>query len=153
MAIYLDFDCKYTLFFLLLQAFRTFSVILRVVFGNYSVILGVKNRNYSFFGGHKKAPCMTCILSDTEAQRVFMYSIPDSDLSPVHDLINIFSVPILGRFLWFSVPILGIMTSSQPLFVRHCLFRKTLNYSFFPTFLLLFLHNWKISCIFALEII
>lgn len=33
---------------------------------------------------------MTCILSDTEAQRVFMYSIPDSDLSPVHDLINIF---------------------------------------------------------------
>lgn len=49
--IYLDFDCKYTLFFLLLQAFRTFSVVLRVVFRNYSVILGVKNRNYSFFGG------------------------------------------------------------------------------------------------------
>ena len=112
-----------------------------------------KKQELFLFGGHEKAPWMTCILSDTEAQRVFMYSIPDSDLSPVHDLINIFSVPILGRFLWFSVPILGIMTSSQPLFVRHCLFRKTLNYSFFPTFLLLFLHNWKISCIFALEII
>ena len=33
-----------------LQAFRTFSVVFRVVFRNYSVILGVKNRNYSFFG-------------------------------------------------------------------------------------------------------
>ena len=154
MTIYIfRFRLQIYTFFSVIASFQDFFCCFEGCFQELFRHFRGKKQELFLFWGHEKAPCMTCILSDTEAQRVFMYSIPDSDLSPVHDLINIFSVPILGRFLWFSVPILGIMTSSQPLFVRHCLFRKTLNYSFFPTFLLLFLHNWKISCIFALEII
>ena len=88
-----------------LQAFRTFSVVLRVVFRNYSVILGVKNRNYSFFGVMRR-------LFGSWLDKYFRCRFW-ADFSDFRCQFWV-SMPILGRFLLFSIRILGIICIFVP---------------------------------------